>query len=141
MRDSAPAAGGTVRAAGGVVVRGGDGEVELVVVHRPNRSDWTLPKGKLEPGETELECALREVEEESGLRCRPLRDCGATEYVDDRGRPKHVAWWLMEPTGGELRAATEADDARWVTVSEALELLSYESDRELLLRLRDLKAV
>ena len=59
-----------VKAAGGVVWRRGDAGLELAVVHRPRYDDWSLPKGKLDPGETWEEAALREVEEEIGLRCR-----------------------------------------------------------------------
>jgi 8-oxo-dGTP pyrophosphatase MutT (NUDIX family) len=106
-----------------------------VLVHRPKYDDWTLPKGKLEPGETEPECALREVREETGLRCRLGEPLGHTEYTDDQGRPKRVTWWKMRPIGGRLRAATEADEARWISLPEALRLLSYESDREVLERL------
>ena len=62
---------GVVRAAGGVVSRRNErGEVEVLLVHRPHHGDWSFPKGKLEPGETDEECALREVWEETGLRCR-----------------------------------------------------------------------
>jgi 8-oxo-(d)GTP phosphatase len=66
-----------VRAAGGIVWRHGEGgAVEIVLVHRPAYDDWSFPKGKLGPGETEAEAALREVEEETGLRCRLGREVG-----------------------------------------------------------------
>ena len=59
----------TVQAAGGVVWRRRDDQIQVLLVHRPKYDDWSLPKGKLEPGETHQEAALREVREETGLRC------------------------------------------------------------------------
>ena len=100
-------------------------------MHRPRYDDWTFPKGKAEPGEPDEDCAAREVEEETGLVCRFGAELPSTTYADARGRPKVVRWWLMEPAGGELAAATEADDARWVPLTEAGTLLTYERDREL----------
>jgi 8-oxo-dGTP pyrophosphatase MutT (NUDIX family) len=124
----------TVRAAGGLVWRNGPNGVEIVLVHRPAYDDWSFPKGKLNRGETEEACALREVEEETGLRCRLGREIGTIRYRDSRDRPKTVRYWEMEPSGGELRAAHEVDDARWVSLTDADAMLSYEHDRELLPR-------
>ncbi len=121
-----------VRAAGGVVVRrSGDGRLELVVVHRPGREDWSLPKGKLDPGETLEECARREVHEETGLRCHTVRPAGSTAYRDRRGRAKTVAYWLMAPIEGEFRPSDEVDEMRWLRPEEAFALLTYGRDREL----------
>ena len=88
-----------VKASGGVVWRrGAHGEgVELVVVHRPRYDDWSLPKGKLDPGETWEQAALREVDEEVGLRCRLGEELPAVSYTDHKGRAKAVRYWLMEP--------------------------------------------
>jgi 8-oxo-dGTP diphosphatase len=122
----------TVRAAGGLVLREGANGGEILVVHRPAYGDWSYPKGKLEPGEREEETALREVEEETGLRCRLDRELATTRYQDARGRPKTVRYWLMTPVAGMLAAANEIDDARFVSVAEARGLLTYERDRELL---------
>jgi 8-oxo-dGTP pyrophosphatase MutT (NUDIX family) len=122
----------TVRAAGGLVVREGESGSEILVVHRPAYDDWSFPKGKLEPGEGEEEAAVREVEEETGLRCRLERELATTRYHDGRGRPKTVRYWLMTPEDGRLAAASEIDDARFVPVAEAREVLTYERDRELL---------
>lgn len=122
----------TVRAAGGIVVRNGVGEPAVVVIHRPEYDDWTLPKGKCEPGESWEDCALREVEEETGLRCRFLAPVGATRYVDRNGRPKEVRWWLMRPEAGELRGQSEVDVARWLAPAEAAKILTYGHDRDLL---------
>ena len=123
----------TVRAAGGLVHRRrADGIEEVLLVHRPAYDDWSFPKGKLEAGELEEDAAVREVEEETGLRCRLDRELRTTSYRDARGRPKTVRYWLMTPIGGTLEAANEVDDARFVTLADARELLSYARDVELL---------
>jgi 8-oxo-dGTP diphosphatase len=128
-----------VRAAGGLVSRrGADGAVEILLVHRPAYDDWTFPKGKLEAGEREEDAAVREVEEETGLRCRLERELATTRYRDARGRPKTVRYWLMTPVDGTLAAANEVDEARFVAVAVAGGLLTYERDRELLDRLGEL---
>lgn len=117
-----------IRAAGGVVVRGQGDSVDVLVVHRPRYDDWTFPKGKAEPGEPDEDCALREVEEETGLRCELVRELRSTSYVDARGRPKVVRYWLMRPVGGELDFLNEVDAAAWLTPAEAAERLSYGRD-------------
>jgi 8-oxo-dGTP diphosphatase len=122
-----------VRAGGGIVWRRGEGgAVEIVLVHRPAYDDWSFPKGKLHPGETEAQAALREVQEETGLWCRLGREVGTSAYRDPKRRPKTVRYWEMTPTRGTLGAANEIDDARWVPLGEAPMLLSYEHDRRLL---------
>jgi 8-oxo-dGTP pyrophosphatase MutT (NUDIX family) len=123
---------GVVRAAGGVVVRGAGAALEVLLVHRPAYDDWTFPKGKAEGDETDEDCALREVEEETGLRCRLLRELPSTDYTDAKGRPKRVRYWAMEVAGGELRFEHEVDGGRWVAPEEAEALLSYERDVEVL---------
>lgn len=123
----------TVRAAGGLVHRRrADGIEEVLLVHRPAYDDWSFPKGKLEAGELEEDAAVREVEEETGLRCRLDRELRTTSYRDARGHPKTVRYWLMTPIGGKLTAANEVDDARFVPLADARELLSYARDVELL---------
>ncbi len=121
-----------MKAAGGVVVRAGSGGPEVLLVHRPAYDDWTFPKGKLERGETEAECALREVEEETGLRCALGRELEPTTYRDAKGRRKRVRYWVMEVESGEIGFDNETDDARWLSVAGAAELLSYPRDRGLL---------
>jgi 8-oxo-dGTP pyrophosphatase MutT (NUDIX family) len=117
-----------IRASGGVVVREtGDG-IELLVVHRPRYDDWTFPKGKAEPGESDEDCALREVEEETGLRCELDRELRSTSYADAHGRQKRVRYWLMHPVGGELRFLHEVDNAEWLPLEEAARRLSYDRD-------------
>ena len=121
----------TVRAAGGLVIRELDGREQVAIVHRPRYDDWSLPKGKLAEGEGWSEAALREVEEETGLRCELGPELGRSRYRDRKGRLKYVRWWLMRPLGGEFAPSDEVDELRWLEPAEALELLSYEHDREL----------
>jgi 8-oxo-dGTP diphosphatase len=128
-----------VRAAGGLVCRiPKDGTLEVLLVHRPAYDDWTFPKGKLDRGESEEDAAFREVEEETGLRCRLDREVGITRYHDSRGRSKTVRYWQMTPIGGTLAAANEVDHARWVSLAHAPELLTYERDIQLLSQLMEL---
>jgi 8-oxo-dGTP diphosphatase len=120
-----------VQAAGGLVVRRRRGTLEIAVVHRPVHRDWSFPKGKLEPGETFELAARREVLEETGMACRLVRFIGHTEYLDRKGRPKAVAYWVMVPQAGSFRPNPEVDELRWVTLEGATQLLSYPRDREL----------
>jgi 8-oxo-dGTP diphosphatase len=121
-----------ILAAGGVVWRRrDDGELELAVIYRPKYDDWTLPKGKLDPGETFEDAALREVEEETGLRCRLGRRLEDTEYRDRHNRPKLVKWWAMEVEAGEFAPNKEVSELVWLTPAKARECLSYERDKEL----------
>ena len=100
----------------------------VLVVHRPAYDDWTFPKGKVEPGESDEACAVREVEEETGLRCSLGRELPSTDYVDSKGRPKSVRYWAMEVEAGALQFDHEVDEARWLTPGEAEALLTYERD-------------
>jgi 8-oxo-dGTP diphosphatase len=118
-----------IRAAGGLVLRDG----RVLLVHRPRYDDWTFPKGKAAEGEADEETALREVEEETGLRCAIERELGWTEYTDSRGRPKRVRWWVMRPlTEDGFVANDEVDEIRWVEPAAAATLLSYGRDLKLL---------
>jgi len=119
-----------IRAAGGVIWRDG----RVAVVHRPRHGDWSLPKGKLDPGEDFETAALREVEEECGLRCRLEDELPASRYAVG-GRPKVVRWWRMavvEDAG--FSPDDEVDEVRWLDPAAAHELLSYEPDRALVAR-------
>jgi 8-oxo-dGTP diphosphatase len=113
------------RAAGGIVLREG----RILVVHRPRYDDWSLPKGKLKLGESWEQAALREVEEETGLRCELGELAGSTTYG-----LKEVRYFLMT-CDGEPRAQNEIDEVRWVPLAEVGELLTYERDIELVGRL------
>jgi 8-oxo-dGTP diphosphatase len=121
-----------VLAAGGLVLRDGS---EVAVVHRPRYDDWSLPKGKLDEGEDFEQAALREVEEETGLRCRLGRALGDTSYRDRKDRRKLVRYFEMHPESGEFAPNDEVDELRWVALGDAGELLTYEFDRELVARL------
>lgn len=124
---------GVVRAAGGVVSRTGQGgDLEVLLVHRPAYDDWTFPKGKANPGEGDADCAVREVEEETGLRCVLERKLPETRYVDGRGRPKVVRYFAMRPLDGAFAPHAEIDDALWLPVEAAADALTYARDRELL---------
>jgi 8-oxo-dGTP pyrophosphatase MutT (NUDIX family) len=121
--DTRPA---TVRAAGGLVF---DGQ-SILLVHRPSYDDWTLPKGKLERDESWEDAALREVREETGLRCRIVApEPFVTRYRDRKDRSKEVRYFRMERTSGAFIANDEVDRVRWCPIDEAPAWLSYDSDR------------
>jgi 8-oxo-dGTP diphosphatase len=126
-----------VTAAGGVVARQGDDGVELAVIHRPKYADWSLPKGKLAPGETWEQAALREVTEETGLRCELGQELEPARYLDRKGRRKLVRYWLMRPLDGSFEPGDEVDELRWLPPEEAAGLLSYEHDRRLVAALAE----
>lgn len=119
-----------VQAAGGVVVRDG----RVAVVHRPKYDDWSLPKGKLHPGEPWEDAALREVREETGLECELGEELSSTRYRDPRGRPKVVRYWRMRPRAGTFAPNAEVDELRWEARDDALALLTHPHDRELVSR-------
>lgn len=125
--------GEVILAAGGVVWRRSDGgSLEILLVHRPKYGDWSLPKGKLNDGEAARDAALREVAEETGLRCELGDELPSSSYRDRRGRPKIVRYWTMQPLGGRFEPNDEVDEVRWLPVGEAVSALSYADDRELL---------
>jgi 8-oxo-dGTP diphosphatase len=117
-----------IRAAGGIVHRRAGDATEVLVVHRPRYEDWSLPKGKVDPGETLEQTALREVEEETGVRAKLGPHVGKNEYRDRHGRSKRVDWYLMEPIDGDFEPNDEVDEIRWVPVDEVRELLTHEDD-------------
>jgi len=122
-----------VQAAGGVILRRTPrGEVQVLLVHRSHREDWTYPKGKLEAGESHERCALREVEEETGLRCKLGAELPASSYINGNGRPKIVRYWIMDPGNRRAGPRNEVDAVRWASLEEAATLLTYPRDREIL---------
>lgn len=122
-----------VRAAGGVPWRRTDnGTVQVLLVHRPRYGDWTFPKGKLEPGETDEQAALREVEEETSLRCELGPELPSTSYRDPKLRPKTVRYWALSPVEGQAAPRNEIDEVRWLSLVDAERLLSYDRDVEVL---------
>jgi 8-oxo-dGTP diphosphatase len=116
-----------VEAAGGILERDG----RIAVVHRPRYDDWSLPKGKLDRGESFEQAALREVEEETGFVCDLREELEPVRYRDNRGRPKLVRYWRMVIVGGEFAPNDEVDELRWVPPDRARRLLSYAHDRAL----------
>ena len=127
-----------VRAAGGVVRRNGG----VLIVHRPQYDDGSLPKGKLEEGESFEQAALREIQEETGWDCELGRDLGESRYTDQNGRSKVVRWWEMFVIQfRKWEPDDEIDDYLWIPVADPPGLLTYESDREVLERLRALPYV
>jgi len=119
-----------VEAAGGVVLH----ENRVLLVHRPRYDDWTLPKGKLDRGESFEDAALREVLEETGLRCTLGRELPGTEYRDRKDRAKVVRYWLMAPDSepGAFEPNDEVDEVRWMEFEEAAVQLTYDRDRDVL---------
>ena len=125
----------TVRAAGAIPWREGPDGTEVLVIHRPKYDDWSWPKGKLDPGETDEVAARREVEEETGLRGLLGGELGQVSYRDRRGRPKRVRYFELSDPEGEFEPSREVDEVRWVPPEAARELLSYAWDIDLLDRL------
>lgn len=120
---------GVVRAAGGLLVRPGhDGRLQVAVVYRDVRQDWTFPKGRLDGDESEQAAAVREVLEETRFHCELGRFLGRTRYRVPRGRIKTVAYWQMRVTGGYFLPTDEVQDLRWATAPEAAKLLTYPRD-------------
>ena len=120
-------------AGGGLVVRAGETEPEVLIVHRVRHDDWSIPKGATQPGETVQECAVREVREETGLRCRLGQELRSVTYRDRNKRAKQVRFWLMTPLGQiGTPDATEIDEVRWVPLSGAAAVLTRQRDRAVL---------
>ena len=125
-------------AAGGIVIDQGTGTPRVLLVHRPGYDDWSFPKGKLDPGETVEEAALREVKEETGLECRIIRKLATMRYAyrtrnEGPLRPKAVHYFLMEHVRGDIQVpGDEVDRAEWFGLDEAARKLSYGQDRKLL---------
>lgn len=130
-----------VRAAGGAIWRRtGDGDIEVVLVHRPRYDDWTLPKGKVDPGETDEDAAVREVFEEASVVVRLGEELPTTTYLDKSGKQKRVRYWAMTVDGGDAIGDHEVDEARWVPLQEAREMLTYSRDKVVLDALGELVA-
>ncbi|MHB8465888.1 MAG: NUDIX hydrolase [Acidimicrobiales bacterium] len=122
-----------VRAAGGVVWRTAGEDVEVLLVHREKYDDWTLPKGKAGPGETDEDTALREVEEETGARCTLGIELPTIQYVDHLGRPKTVRYWAMTVDSQSPRPPDdEVDRVEWLAVDDARQALTYSRDLRVL---------
>ncbi|MGU3434221.1 NUDIX hydrolase [Actinomycetes bacterium M1A6_2h] len=131
----------TVYAAGAVLWRHTDGEIEIALVHRPRYDDWTFPKGKVEKGEVASAAAVREVAEETGFRAVLGRSLSSVTYrlpapkkgrhVGNRhGGEKHVDYWAAEAVDGSFARNDEVDELAWLRPDAVSEKLSYDVDRE-----------
>jgi 8-oxo-dGTP pyrophosphatase MutT (NUDIX family) len=131
---------GSVRAAGAVVWRrGSHGRPEALLIHRPRYDDWSFPKGKLKPGESDEDAALRELEEEVGIRAQLGPELLSTSYRDAKGRKKSVRYWAIElPERAEPIAGDGVDEWRWAPLDEAADELTWDRDRGVLDSLREL---
>ncbi len=122
-----------MQAAGGVPMRQrDDGDVEVMLVHRPRYLDWTFPKGKVKDGERDEDAALREVGEETGLVCELGRELAGTRYKDPKLRDKTVRYWVMENCVGRFEPNDEVDRIEWLTLDEAAGRLTHRRDLEVL---------
>jgi len=127
---------GSIRAAGGIVVRSAKKGPRVLLVHRPRYDDWSFPKGKVDPGETFKEAAKREVLEETGLRCKTHRPrLPSMTYKDRFGRDKEVRYWLMTVEKGAFKPNDEVDEIAWVRPKAVLDLLTYYRDQQMYERL------
>lgn len=120
------------RAAGTVVVRRVENRLDAALIHRPHRSDWSLPKGKLERTETFEEAAVRETLEETGLSIRLIELLGTSEYEHRSGKAKVVAVYLATVEEGSFLVNEEADELRWCDADEAKALATFERDAALI---------
>ena len=126
-----------ILASGGVVWRLTGDSVEVLLIHRDRYSDWTLPKGKLDKGESDLEGALREVHEETGMVCKPGVSIGTMRYGLSNGKIKRVHYWSMEAVDGFFTPNDEVDEIVWAHPTAAGRILSYERDRDLVASLQE----
>jgi len=124
-----------VYAAGAVLWRPAseNAALEISVIHRPRYNDWSLPKGKVDPGETAPVAAVREVFEETGHHCVLGRRLVTVSYPIEQG-DKKVYYWAARSTGGEFTPAKEVDELVWLPAAEAMKKLDYVQDRKVLRR-------
>jgi 8-oxo-dGTP diphosphatase len=123
-----------IRAAGALLWRdNSDLSLEVALIHRPRYDDWSLPKGKLEMGETALQCAYREVQEETGIRATFTRQLGTVEY-EESGQEKRVKYWAAHCalTNSEFVPNEEVDQLKWLSPNQALEQATHNSDKSII---------
>lgn len=126
---------GAVLAAGAVLWRpnGDPDDPQIALIHRPRYDDWSLPKGKVDPGETEPVAAVREVHEETGYTAHLGRRLASVSYPVEQGIKK-VHYWAARQVHGEFTPNDEVDELKWLPVSEAMSQLGYNDDRKVLRR-------
>jgi len=123
---------GTICAAGGLVWKRDGGAPRLAVIHRPGHDDWSLPKGKVDPGETWREAARREILEEIGCRCTPGAFAGSAVYPV-KSKTKVVAFWNMAlDAEAPFMPNDEVDRLEWLGFEQAMARLSYEGEKRVL---------
>jgi 8-oxo-(d)GTP phosphatase len=131
-----PTSSDAIFAAGAVLWRPDESDAAeplVAIVHRPRYDDWSLPKGKVDPGETEPVTAVREVEEETGYACELGRRLAAVSYPVEQGTKK-VRYWAARAIGGEFTPNSEVDELEWLPVKQALKRVQYPYDRKILRR-------
>jgi 8-oxo-dGTP pyrophosphatase MutT (NUDIX family) len=140
-KDAAPT-NKTVLAAGAVLWRASDdgAEPEVAVIHRPRYDDWSLPKGKVDAGESEPITAVREVAEETGYRAHLGRRLTSVRYRVETQGIKKVQYWAARTVDGEFRPNDEVDELKWLPVSAAIKQVQYPHDRKVLRRFAKLPA-
>ncbi|MFF0814329.1 NUDIX domain-containing protein [Rhodococcus sp. NPDC003318] len=134
----------SIFAAGAVLWRKAPGnpyEIEIALIHRPKYDDWSLPKGKLDPGEIPVVAAVREVEEETGLQVQLGRHVARISYeVPGHRKRKRVDYWAAEARGGEFVPNAEVDEMRWLPPDEVPDALSYRMDVRVITRFLEVPA-
>lgn len=127
----------TQQAAGGVVFQNNENEVLIAIVHRPKYLDWSIPKGKQDPGETLEQTALREVREETAVECKLGRSLGTREYPG-----KLVHYWEMVPqVEHTFVPSEEIDGLKWLPLGQVKQWLTHEQDRTLIDDFRRLRSL
>ena len=135
---------GPVVAAGGVVVKSSpDHSSEVILVFRGGHNDWSIPKGKLDSGESEVECAMREVAEETGVEVVATTRLESVHYLLPNGSEKTVHFWLMKAKGTpplklETNDPSEVSRVEWIPLDKAISLVTYQSDRNVLKQAKEL---
>jgi 8-oxo-dGTP diphosphatase len=121
-----------IRAAGALLWReNSELKIEIALIHRPRYDDWSLPKGKIEEGESSLRCAFREVLEETGITPQFGRELGSVEYKEPAGL-KRVKYWAAKALTDDFLANEEVDEIKWLEPVDALAFATHESDRTII---------